>query len=111
MPKNYYIEAEIILCAYAALYDENEFGGVDGVHQLTRRSPSFISMKIRNIAAKLEEEGIARNMRIKPLNGTAQGQGSRETNWEMIQPLTQLSQQSLQTQCRAIVAGATSRAA
>lgn len=110
MPKNYYTEDEIILCTYAALYDENEFGEVDGVYRLTRRSRSSISMKIRNIAAKLEEEGVPRNKRISPLNGTAQGQGSRPTNWEIVKPLTRLSQQSLQAQCRRIVAGTTTRA-
>ncbi len=107
MPKNYFTEDEIVLCTYAALYDEGEFGGVQGVHQLTRRSPSSISMKIRNIVAKLDEEGIARNHRLTPLTGTARGNGGRPTNWEVVGPLTRKPQRDLQAQCQSIVTATT----
>jgi len=111
MPKNYFTEDEIVLCAYAALYDEKEFDGVHGVHQLTRRSPSSISMKMRNIVAKLDEEGIPRNHRLTPLTGTARGGGGRPTNWEIVGPLTRKPQRDLQAQCQRIIAGATQDAA
>lgn len=104
MRRNYFTENEIILCAYAALYDENEFGGINGIHQLTSRSPGSISMKIRNIIAKLDEEGIPRNQRLTALTGTARGSGGRTTNWEIVEPLAQKSQRDLQVQCRQIVA-------
>jgi hypothetical protein len=104
MRRNYFTEDEIVLCAYAALYDENEFDGSSGVHQLTKRSRVSISMKIRNIAAKLEEEGIPRNHRITPLTGTAPGNGNRPTNWDIVEPLTQKPQRDLQARCRKIVA-------
>ena len=103
MRRNYFTEDEIVLCAYAALYDENEFGGVDTIQRLTSRSRSSINLKIRNIAAKLEEEGLPRNNRITPLTGTAPGQGSRKTNWETVEPLTHMPRQVLQTRCGSIV--------
>ena len=104
MRRNSFTEDEVVLCAYAALYDEYEFGGIDAIQRLTSRSRSSISMKIRNIAAKLEEEDLPRNNRITPLTGTAPGQGSRRTNWEIIEPLTRIPRRSLQTRCARIVA-------
>jgi hypothetical protein len=58
---NSFTEDEVVLCAYAALHDGNEFGGIDGVHRWTNHSTSSISMKIRNIAAMLEQDGLPRN--------------------------------------------------
>ena len=107
MRKNYFTEDEIVLCTYAALYDEAEFGGINGIHQITRRSPSSISMKIRNIVAKLDEEGISRNRRLTPLTGTAVGGRGRPTNWEIVGPLARKPQRDLQAQCQQIIADAT----
>ena len=106
MRKNYFTEDEIVLCAYAALYDEAEVGGIDGIHQLTRRSRSSISMKIRNIVAKLDEEHIPRNQRFTPLTGVTQGKSGRPTNWDVVAPLTRKPQRDFQTQCQNIIANA-----
>lgn len=104
MPKNYFTDDEIVLCAYAALYDENEFGGVNGIRQITQRSLSSISMKIRNIAAKLDEEHISRNNQVTPLTGTPQGSKSRSTNWGVVEPLTRKRKGDFQAQCEEIIA-------
>ena len=106
MPKNYFTEDEIVLCAYAALYNEAEVGGIDGIHQLTRRSRSSISMKICNIVAKLDEEHIPRNQHFTPLTGVPQGKSGRSTNWDVIEPLTRRSQKDFQAQCQSIIANA-----
>ena len=106
MPKNYFTKDEIVLCAYAALYNESEVGGIDGIHQLTRRSRSSISMKIRNIVAKLDEEHIPRNQRFTPLTGVTQGKSGRPTNWDVVAPLTRKPQSDFQAQCRSIIASA-----
>ena len=106
MRKNYFTEDEIILCAYAAMYNEAEVGGIDGIHQLTRRSRSSISMKIRSIVAKLDEERIPRNPRFMPLTGVTQGKSGRPTNWDMVAPLTRKSQKDFQAQCQSIIASA-----
>jgi hypothetical protein len=56
---NSFTEDEVVLCAYAALHDGNEFGGIDGVHRWTNHSTSSISMKIRNIEGYLHERPLA----------------------------------------------------
>ena len=99
MPKNNFTNDEIVLCAYATLYDENEIGGINGIHQLTQRPLSSINMKIRNIAAKLDEEGISRSNQVVPLTGTPQGGKSRLTNWAVVEPLTRKSKRDFQAQC------------
>lgn len=68
-------------------------------------------MKIRNIVAKLDEEGIPRNQRITPLTGTAQGNGGRPTNWEIVEPLARMPRQDLEAQCQRIIAEAIPNAA
>jgi hypothetical protein len=107
MPKNYFTNDEIVLCAYAALYDENEFGGINAIRQITQRPISSISMKIRNIASKLDEERISRNNRVTPLTGTPQGSKSRSTNWDIVEPLTRKSKRDFQAQCQAIITNMT----
>jgi len=92
MRRNSYTEEEIFLCAYAALYNGDDFGGAEAVSLLTGRSVGSIQMKIQNIAAMLDEEGIPRTSKVSPLTGTPPGQGSRRTNWDLIQPLTRMSQ-------------------
>ena len=106
MRKNYFTEEEIILCAYAALYNEADVGGINGIHQLTRRSRSSISMKIRNIVAKLDEEHIPRNHRFTPLTGVTQGKSGRPTNWDVVASLTRKPQKDFQAQCQIIIARA-----
>jgi hypothetical protein len=108
MQRNSFTEEEIILCAYAALYDEKEFGGIEGVHRLTKRPTSSVSMKIRNIVAMLDEDNLPRNQSFTPLTGTAQGQPSRRTNWETVEPLTQISRDKLKSYCQRIVTKAAS---
>lgn len=107
MPKNYFTADEIVLCAYAALYDENEIGGTNSIRQITQRPLSSITMKIRNIAAKLDEEHISRDNRIIPLIGTPQGSKSRPTNWDVVEPLTRKPKRDFQEQCQAIIANVT----
>jgi len=104
MRRNSYTDNEIVLCTYAALYDEYDFGGVEAISRLTGRSVGSIKMKIQNIAAMLDEEGIPRNSHVSPLTGTPPGQSSRRTNWELVEPITRLPQQDLQKLCVRIVA-------
>jgi hypothetical protein len=104
MPRNSYTEDEVILCTYAALYDQEEFGGIDTIHRLTNRSISSIKMKIQNIAAILDEENIPRNPRISPLSGMPPGEAGRRTHWDIVESLTKTSRETLQGLCRKIVA-------
>ena len=104
MPRNSYTQDEVMLCTYAALYDQDEFGGIDVIHRLTNRSVSSIKMKIQNIASILDEEGITRNPRVSALTGMPPGEAGRRTHWDTIRPLTSASREALQALCRKIIA-------
>ena len=58
MSRNRFSHEEIILCAYAARFDGRDIGGIDAIHGIGARSRASIRMKIKNIAAMLDEEGI-----------------------------------------------------
>lgn len=94
---------EVVLCTYAAMYDARDFGGVPVIHRLRGRSVDSIKMKIQNIAAMLDEEGIARSSDYPPLTGRPPGQGGRRTNWEWVKPLTRLPRSEFRMKCAAIV--------
>lgn len=98
-----YTSNEITLCAYAALYDTQEFGGAEAIHDLTGRSLPSIKMKIRNMAAMLDEEGIAHNPHVSPLSGTPPGQKARRTDWEEVKLIVSMPKPQLQSLCRRIV--------
>ena len=49
-----------MLCVYAALYDLNDFGGLNLIHSLRSRSLASIRMKIQNLVAMCDEAGITR---------------------------------------------------
>ena len=101
--RNYYIQNEIVLCTYAAMYDADDFGGTFRIEDLTRRSPASIRMKIQNIASMLDEASIRRYNNISPLTGLPHGQSGRVTNWKAVEPLTKLPKQVFLHQCLKIV--------
>ena len=68
---------EVVLCAYAARFDGADFGGVEAIHALSLRSRDSILLKILNIAAMLDEEGVARESAVNPLSGLPAGQQGR----------------------------------
>lgn len=103
MPKNYYTNDEIMLCTYAAIYDANDFGGKEIIGTLTGRSLSSISMKIQNIIATLDAKGIPRFNRISGLTGRTTGESARETNWDVIAPLTHLPKEVFLQRCLALL--------
>jgi predicted HNH restriction endonuclease len=78
---------ELTLCTYAAMYDANDFGGVQAIFELGFRSLGSIKMKIQNIAAMLDEEGIARQSEAKALSGVPPGRRGRRTDWEFVSSL------------------------
>lgn len=103
MRKNYYTENEVVLCTYAARYDVSDFGGARAIDSLTGRGLSSINSKIRNIAATLDMKAISRFNSVSPLTGRTTGESARATNWNIIEPLTHLSKQSLMQRCSAIL--------
>ncbi len=75
---------ELTLCTYAAMYDAEDFGGIDAIHSLGLRSLDSIKMKIQNIASMLDEEGHQRESTIKGLTGKPHGETGRRTDWDFV---------------------------
>lgn len=84
MARKLFTKEEVILCTYAAIFDENDFGGISKIHNLTKRSLASIKMKIQNIASMLDEERIKRYSNVKPLTGKTTGESGRRTNWDIV---------------------------
>lgn len=103
MKRNCYTENELTLCAYAALYEQNDFGGIKAIAQITNRSAASIKMKIQNFVAMLNEEGLPCSPSIPPLSGKPHGERGRRTHWPILKPLTLLSRESLLMKCRKIL--------
>jgi hypothetical protein len=80
--RNPYTENEIIVCAYIARFGRNDFNEEDIVN-LENRSLSSIRMKVQNIAAMLEEEGIKHSEEVSKLTGLPAGQKGRRTNSDL----------------------------
>jgi hypothetical protein len=85
------------------MYDAAEFGGVSKIESLTHRSLASIKMKIQNITSMLDEAGIRRYSNESPLTGLPQGESGRKTNWEIVEPLSELSKQAFLEKCRSIL--------
>ena len=94
---------EVVLCAYAARFNGDDFGGVDAIHSLTGRSRDSIQLKVLNIAAMLDEEGVARESTVNPLSGLPPGQQGRRTNWDIVSGLVGLSRAEHLAECRQVL--------
>jgi hypothetical protein len=94
---------EIVLCAYAARFNGDDFPGIDAIHSLLGRSRASIQMKIQNIAAMLEEQGIVRSNEVSPLSGRTTGEQGRRTNWDIVSGLLRLSREEHLAECHRIL--------
>ena len=103
MGRTPYTHEEVILCAYAALFEGDDIGGIDAIHSLQRRSLGSIKMKIQKIAAMLDEADIPRSSDVKPLTGKPPGEGGRRTNWDIVAYLATLPRAELLARCERIV--------
>lgn len=99
--------AEVVLCAYAARYEGDDFGGVEAIHSLNARSRVSIQLKVLNIAAMLDEEGVTRESAVNPLSGLPAGQQGRRTNWDVVSELVLLTREQHLADCRHILLEAT----
>jgi hypothetical protein len=94
---------EVVLCSYAARFDGDDFGGVEAIHSLTLRSRESIHLKVLNIAAMLDEEGVVRQSAVSPLSGLPTGQQGRRTNWDIVSELVALSRGEHLAECQGIL--------
>ena len=83
MPRTPYTEDEIILCAYIALYGRTLLIEKKIASSFNRPEASVI-MKVQNIVAMLDEEGIERASAIPKLSGVTTGEDGRRTNWDLV---------------------------
>jgi predicted HNH restriction endonuclease len=94
---------EVVLCTYAARFNDEDFGGIDAIDSFTGRSRASIQMKVLNIAAMLDEEGIARESSVSPLSGLPAGQQGRRTNWDTVSELVDLTREEHLAECHQIL--------
>jgi hypothetical protein len=102
MRRNAYTKDEIALCTYAARFDVHDIGGIEAIRSLSGRSEASIQMKIQNIAAMLDEAGIARESDVSALTGVPADQSGRRTNWDWVEPLASISKAQLLSTCKRI---------
>lgn len=100
---------EIVLCIYAARFGADNLGGVDSIRLLESRSLPSIEMKIRNIVAMCDAEGITRDSTHQPLSGTSENREYRSTNLDELKVIGQLPRDELLKHCRSILSGQISR--
>lgn len=98
-----FTRAEVVLCAYAARFDGDDFGGVEAIQLLTSRSRDSLQLKVLNIAAMLDEEGLTRESGINPLSGLPAGQQGRRTNWDVVSELVSLTRKQHLAECHDIL--------
>lgn len=98
MPRNLYTEDEVVLCTYLALYGDQEFTELD-IFEKYNRPLASIKMKVKNIAAMLDEEEITRFSNIPSLSGVTTGQTGRRTNWDWVARVHPLSQEQFLSRC------------
>lgn len=101
--RNAYERDEIVLCAYAAIYDLDEIGGINAIHSLRSRSRSSIRMKIKNIVAMCDEVGRHRNPNQKPLSGRPPGESGRRTDWDLISQYFEVPRDEHLKECQSIL--------
>jgi len=96
---------EIVLCTYAAMYDEDDFGGLREISALHGRGYGSLRAKRNNIAWMLDDEGIDRATSFQGLSGARRGESGRRTNWEIVEPLLELSKLDFLLLCLNILEG------
>jgi len=90
-----YCNDEIIVCTYIARFRQPSSEAVEMFSRLfPNRSAKSIRAKIGNIAAMLRDEGLPHSWQSY-LTGTTTGRSARRTNWEIVRPLTCLSEKDL----------------
>jgi hypothetical protein len=102
MTRTPYSQDEIILCAYIALYGKTILREKKIASSFNRSEASVI-MKVQNIAAMLEEEGIERSPGIPALSGVTTGADGRRTNWEMVKKMIDLGKDEHKRLCIDII--------
>ena len=97
-----YTDEEIVLCTYIAKFGRKDFDE-NHISLIENRSVASIKMKVQNIAAMLQEEGFAHSPEISVLSGVTTGQSGRRTNWNIIEPIAEISKEEHLRKCKTII--------
>jgi hypothetical protein len=103
MPRQEYTDDEVVLCTYIALYGRSLLIEKK-IASYGKRSEASVKMKVQNIAAMLDEEGIERSQEVTALTGVTTGQDGRRTNWDVVSKLVGTSKDEHKQKCKEIIA-------
>lgn len=105
MRSKLFTQDETVLCAYAAMYDENDLCGLKRIAMVESRSEASIKHKIQNLVEMLAGNGIEYFSNYKPATGARQAATPpRETYWEEILPYFSLTRREFKRKCYEILA-------
>lgn len=102
-PGSPFSNEELILCIYAARYDVLDIGGIEAIQGIHSRSYASIKLKIQNIVAMLDEEGVSRTNSEHALTGLPAGKKGRRTNWDMVSKYLPVSKEKHLLECQTIL--------
>jgi hypothetical protein len=102
MGRKLFTKEEVVLCTYIARFGRGQFNESD-ISNLEERSVSSIKMKVSNIAAMLEEEGLHINQDVSCLSGKTTGKKGRRTNWDIVSGITNYNRLELLNKCEKIL--------
>lgn len=101
--RNSFTREEIVLCIYAARFDVDDIGGIESIHSLRFRSRASIRMKVKNIVAMCDEEGISRNIQNRGLTGLPAGEVGRRTDWDLLAEYAEKTRDELLQECQRLI--------
>ncbi|BBP44195.1 hypothetical protein [Thiosulfativibrio zosterae] len=96
-----FTKEEIVLCTYIAKFGRGYFNEKQ-ITLLENRSEASVKMKVKNIAAMLDEEGLPHSPDVSTLSGVPTGKEGRRTNWDIVGPIAKISKEEHNQICREI---------
>jgi hypothetical protein len=93
-----FTEEEYVLCTYAALYGDEELGGLVAIN-LNKHAANAVKIKICNIVTDMDEQSIPRASKWNPLTSSTASANARLVGWEIVEPLTQITRDELLKRC------------
>ena len=102
MARKLFTKNEIVLCTYIARFGRDYFDE-KRICCIENRSESSVKMKVQNIAAMLNEEGLPHSPEVSCLSGVTTGKEGRRTNWDIIKELVNQEKQEMKAMCKEIL--------
>lgn len=100
MPGRRFERQEVIVCAYVAMYGDEDLGGLARAAESLNRDAGSLRLKVQNIVAMLDVRGLPRNPTTRPLAGRTTGRPPHDTDWVVIEPFTRILRNEHLAVCR-----------